>query len=506
LFQLDQLNYLVNWIARDIFGVPAYLVGLMTMIALIASRKGLGDIVGGTLKATLGFIILGIGAGAVIGALNPLGALITGSFGVEGVVPTNEAITAIANGIPEVAQNVAFAMFIGVIGSLVIARLTPLRYVFLTGHHMLFMATVLTVVLYNAKVDSAVQILVAAFGLATMMVIMPAFSMPWMRRVTNNQPVAMGHFGTLGYIAAGITGQVVGRGSKSTEEMEFPQGLRFLRDPMVGTAVAMIFIYIVLSIVFWLRVGEADAITAVSTAMGSTNPLAAAGSGAGGVMGFVTLMFNNALVFGGGVAVILLGVRTILGEIVPAFAGIAERVIPGAVPALDCPVAFPFAPNAVLVGFLASVVGGLVGFGILWAGLGAALVIPLILPGMIPHFFTGGTAGVFGNATGGRRGAVAGGFVNGLIITLFAAFLVPVMSSIGFQNTTFGDADFQWFGFAVGSIARLEGTVAAGGIVVLCVALIAVASLFQKRFVETGWLPGTSERAPVASDEAEAQA
>ncbi len=29
--------------------------------------------------------------------------------------------------------------------------------------------------------------------------------------------------------------------------MEFPQGLRFLRDPMVGTAVAMIFIYLALA-------------------------------------------------------------------------------------------------------------------------------------------------------------------------------------------------------------------------------------------------------------------
>jgi PTS system ascorbate-specific IIC component len=499
---LDQLNYLVNWIARDVFGVPAYLVGIMTMVALIASRKGVGDIVGGTLKATLGFIILGIGAGAVIGALNPLGALITGSFGVNGVVPTNEAITAIANGIPAVAQNVAFAMFLGVIGSLVIARLTPLRYVFLTGHHMLFMATVLTVVLYNAKVDSVVQILVAALGLATMMVIMPAFSMPWMRRVTNNQPVAMGHFGTLGYIAAGVTGQIVGKGSKSTEEMEFPQGLRFLRDPMVGTAVAMIVIYLLLTIVLLLRLGEAAALDSVGKAMGGS----AAGSGAGGAMGFLTLMFNQALIFGGGVAVILLGVRTILGEIVPAFAGIAERVIPGAVPALDCPVAFPFAPNAVLVGFLASVVGGLIGFGILWVGVGAAFAVPLILPGIIPHFFTGGTAGVFGNATGGRRGAVAGGFVNGLIITLLAAFLVPVMSGIGFQNTTFGDADFQWFGFLVGWIAGFKDVVAAGGVAVLCVVLIVLASLFQKRFVETGWRPGTSERATTETAEAEAPA
>jgi PTS system ascorbate-specific IIC component len=483
---LDQLNYIVQWIAKDIFGVPAYLVGLMTMIALIASRKSLGEIVGGTLKATLGFVILGIGAGAVIGALNPLGALITGAFQVNGVVPTNEAITAIANKIPAVAQNVAFSMFFGVILSLVIARLTPLRYVFLTGHHMLFMATVLTVVLYNAKVGDLVQIVVAAIGLATMMVIMPAFSMPWMKKVTGGQAVAMGHFGTFGYIAAGVTGQVVGRGSKSTEEMNFPQGLRFLRDPMVGTAVAMIFIYLVLAILFTIRVGEAAAITAVGTSGAS-----------GGLLGFLTVMFNQALIFGGGVAVILLGVRTILGEIVPAFAGIAERVIPGAVPALDCPVSFPYAPNAVLVGFLASVVGGLVGFAILWAtnNVAPSLAVTLILPGMIPHFFTGGTAGVFGNATGGRRGAVAGGFVNGLIITIFAAILVPVMSGIGFQNTTFGDADFQWFGFFVGWIAKITDIGAAIGVVVLCAILLVAASWWQKRYVDTGWVPGGEAKA-----------
>jgi PTS system ascorbate-specific IIC component len=66
---VDQLSYVVNWIAKDIFGIPAYLVGLMTLIALIASRKGAGDVVGRALKATLGFIVLGIGANAVIGAL-----------------------------------------------------------------------------------------------------------------------------------------------------------------------------------------------------------------------------------------------------------------------------------------------------------------------------------------------------------------------------------------------------------------------------------------------------
>ncbi|WP_306668318.1 PTS transporter subunit IIC, partial [Klebsiella michiganensis] len=71
-----------------------------------------------------------------------------------------------------------------------------------------------------------------------------------------------------------------------------------------------------------------------------------------------------------------------------------------------------YAPNAVLIGFLFSFLGGIVGLFICgqfsWV---------LILPGVVPHFFTGATAGVFGNATGGRRGAMIGAFANGLLIT-----------------------------------------------------------------------------------------
>ena len=37
-----------------------------------------------------------------------------------------------------------------------------------------------------------------------------------------------------------------------------------------------------------------------------------------------------------------------------------------------------------------------------------ALGLVVIIPGVVPHFFTGATAAVFGNSTGGRRGAIIG--------------------------------------------------------------------------------------------------
>lgn len=480
------VGYLFNWISQEVFGKPAYLIGLITAIGLIAGRKSIGDIIGGTLKATLGYVILAAGAGIVIAALTPFGAMIFGATGANGVVPTNEAITALVNAKPAFGTDIAYAMFFGVLLSLVLARLTPLRYIFLTGHHMLFMATVITVVLLSQQASDAFAVIGGAIGLATMMVVMPAFAHPWMKKITGGQPFGIGHFNTLSYITAGALGQVVGKGSRSTEELELPDALRFVRDPMVATAVSMIILYLLFGVALLLRVGEA---TAIKDAGGGT---------VGGIGGFLAAQFGNALAFGAGVAVILLGVRTILGEIVPAFAGFAERVVPGAVPALDIPVVYTFAPNAVIIGFLMSVVGGLVGFVVLSLWLGPLLALPLILPGMVPHFFDGAGAGVFGNATGGRRGAVLGGFVNGLIITFLAALLVPVMSAIGFVNTTFGDSDFQWFGIVGGNVARLGGVAAVIGLVVVCAILLAGASWWQIHFVARGWIPGgPAEGVPV---------
>lgn len=151
---------------------------------------------------------------------------------------------------------------------------------------------------------------------------------------------------------------------------------------------------------------------------------------------------------------------------------------------------FPYAHNAVLIGFLASFVGGLAALGVIALCLDSALALALILPGMVPHFFTGGTAGVFGNATGGRLGAAVGGFVNGVLITFLPAFLLKVLGTLGLANTTFGDADFGWFGIVVGNAARLD--VAAATVVMLLVAavLVAAANWFQRRFVDTDWQPG----------------
>jgi PTS system ascorbate-specific IIC component len=111
---------------------------------------------------------------------------------------------------------------------------------------------------------------------------------------------------------------------------------------------------------------------------------------------------------------------------VPAFTGFSEKLVPNARPHS---IALLFSHMHLMlfkVGFISSFVGGLVGLFIL-----GQLNWVLILPGVVPHFFCGATAGVFGNATGGKRGAMIGAFAHGILITFLPVALLPVLGAIG---------------------------------------------------------------------------
>ena len=173
--------------------------------------------------------------------------------------------------------------------------------------------------------------------------------------------------------------------------MNFPQRISFLRDTTVAIGLTMTIFFVVVTFV------------AVVVRDGMSDPTISAFFKGETQTHWIVWAITKGLSFAGGVYIILSGVRLIIGEIVPAFRGIAEKIVPNAKPAIDCPVVFPYAPNAVLMGFLVSFLGGIVGLFVL-GGINKALIpVALILPGVIPHFFCGATAGVFANAEGGLK-------------------------------------------------------------------------------------------------------
>jgi ascorbate PTS system EIIC component len=411
----------------------AILVGLMALLGLLALKKPFEEVVSGTIKSILGFLVLGAGAGVVVGSIVPLGTLFTTVLNIpDSALPVNEVFTSIVQ--QSLGREVSLVFLLAFILNIILARITKFKYIWLTGHHTLFIATLTAGMLSVMPIfagQSWLVILIAAVISGAMMTFMPALSMPFMRKITGGDGFAMGHFGITTYALSGFVGQFVGDPEDSTENIKFPNWIGFMKEPLVAMASVMLIIYIIVGLLSG---------AAATEALGQY---------------WIVGAFIQSLTFAGGIAIILLGVRTVLAEIVPAFRGIAEKIVPDAKPALDCPVVFPYAPNAVLVGYLASVVGGLVAMVIQLLAGGA--LGGVILPSMIVHFFVGGTAGVFGNSTGGRKGAILGGFLNGLIFTLLAGTTYTSFGGLNpdWAGSSFGDTDFGVLGNILSFIGNL---------------------------------------------------
>ncbi|CEM61446.1 PTS ascorbate transporter subunit IIC [Treponema phagedenis] len=416
-----------RFLMNDVLSVPAVLVGLVALVGLLIQKKDASECIKGFIKSILGFLVLGAGAGVIVGSLGHFSDMFQYGFNIHGVVPNNEAIVAIAQN--TLGSEMALIMFFGMFANILIARFTPLKYIFLTGHHTIYMAILISVILSVGGLSGWPLVVIGSVMLGFTMALMPAWAQPVMKKITGSDEIAFGHFGTFGYMFAAYIGKLVGKNSKSTEEIQFPKWLVFFRDTSVAISVTMGVIFIF------------SAIFAGPTYIQEK---------LSGGQNFIVFAILQAITFAGGVFIVLSGVRLVLGEIVPAFTGISKKLVPNAKPALDCPVVFPYAPNAVLIGFMSSFIGGIIGMFVC-----IAFKLPVIIPGVVPHFFCGASAGVFANATGGRRGCVIGSFAHGLLITFLPILLMPLLGSLGFAGATFSDTDFCTVGILLGGIIKL---------------------------------------------------
>ena len=407
----------INFIIDNILTQASITISLIAMFGLILQRKSVGQIISGSLKTLLGFQVLNAGSSIIVGSLTYFGHIFTAGFDMQGIIPSIEAINGQAMNQLGLGRDIALTFLMIFIFNILIARFTRWKYIFLTGQAILWMATMTTVFGSFAGLSGITLILIGGFIGALFAVFMPAIAQPIIRKVTGSNDIALGHFCTIGYLfEAGVAYLVGERGEnkRSIEDMKLPKSFEFLQDTYLSVMVVMIPLYIITA----LFAGEAYA----STLSGSQN--------------YVIYAFTQAIIFVVGIYVLLAGVRLLLGEIVPAFRGIAMKVVPNAIPALDCPVFFPYSPNAVILGFITTSIGTVIAMLTL-----PAFGLAMILPGMLTNFFAGGTAGIFGNAVGGRRGALIGGIAHGIFITLLPALLVTIFNQMGFINATATDVD-----------------------------------------------------------------
>lgn len=417
---------LLKVIVFDLLSSAPILVGIIALTGLILQKESVDKVISGTLKTIVGFLVFGVGSAAAVVALNSFQTLFAQGFGLKGVLPLAEAVTALAQ--QQFGTTVSLVMMIGFLANLAVAKFTPLKYIFLTGQHNLYLAALLTIMFKALGMGNTMTVILGGLLLGFCAALFPAIAQPYMRKVTGDDDIAMGHYVTVGYAISGWIGSKVGNPEDSTENLKLPKWLTMFKDYVVGVSITMvIFFYI----------------AAIAAGQEATEQLS------NGVNWLVFPLFQG-LQFAAALYVIITGVRLFLGEIVQAFVGISETFIPNAKPALDCPVVFTFAPTATVIGFLAAYAGGLVTMVIM--GFFSPIVI---IPVAVPYFFIGATAGVFGNATGGWKGCVAGSFAVGVLIAVGPALIYPIMENVGLTGISFPETDFNIVGLLIYYIGKL---------------------------------------------------
>ena len=423
---MDALKDTLQWFANNMFNEVAILIGLIVLAGLWLQKKKVEDIIAGAMRATIGIYILQAGIGVFVAGLSAFQTILASAFGLDPPKATGSLDTFLADQGGTIAMVITVAFLLHVL----VVRLFHLKFVYLTGHLMFWMSFVVVASLVAAwgELSQLTLVLVGSAIVAAYWTIQPIYMRKKMNAVIGSDEWGYAHTSSSAAWMAAAAGKYLGGDPErdDTEKLHLPKRLSFFKDVNVSTA-------LVIGIIMLVAMGFADSAVRNEQAAAydpDVNPW---------IWGIIT-----SLKFAAGIAILLFGVRMFLAEIVPAFKGISERLIPGAAPALDCPTVFPYAPTAVMLGF----VSGTAVFLVLMAVF-AAIDWIVIVPPMIMLFFPGGAAAVFGNKFGGWRAAVLGGVINGVFLAVGQAVTWTLLSKTAPEVATLADPDWYLMTWAI---------------------------------------------------------
>lgn len=414
----------MDFITNQILKNPPVLLGLIAMIGLLLQRKPIAEVIKGTLTAAFGMVILSAGVNMLVGAIAPINTAVQTQMGVS-VTEGLSDVTFTA----EYGGTVGIAMFLGLIIHLLIARFTPVKTIFLTGHMLWWFPFIVVAGGVEAGMKGTALIIFGAVLSALYWSFMPWIMRRYVWDATGDESFLIGHPTGILSIVSGFVAKRVGNKAKSTEDLKVPEGFSFFREISITGALVMFIMNIVVALIAPVLVPE------------------------GGNMFMFAV--NAGLNFGAGLLIMLYGVRLLINQIVPAFQGIAEKVVPGAIPAFDVPILFNYRPNAVIIGFIVGMITSTI-FVVIANSFNVFGV--LLVPLVITSFFELGGAAVIGEGQGGLRGSIIGTTVAALVMVILVGVSAMLLGST-VQNwiMIFGGNDLSLWGILAKGLGSLFG-------------------------------------------------
>lgn len=413
----------MSFIIDNLFRNPPVLLGIIAIIGLALQGKKIGDVIKGGLLAAIGMFILQQGVNILVGSIAPINGLFQEIAGGEVTEGLND-ITFTS----EFGGEVGLTMFFALVLHLLIARFTPIKTIFLTGHFLWWFPFIFVAAGVEGNLSGATLIIFATVLSALYWSIVPWLLKPFVSAVTGDDSFTLGHPSGILALISGFIAKKFGNKERSTESLKIPESLSFFKEVSItgGIVVFLMFLFLGLTVD---GAFEAEA-----------QPI-------------VFYAINQGFMFGAGLVIMLQGVRMLVNQILPAFQGISEKLIPNSVPALDAPILFNYKPNAAIIGFVTAMVVSTV---VILIANSFNVFGLMLIPLVITSFFECGAAAVIGEGQGGLKGAIIGTSFSAIVMVGLVGISAIIYSGT-IQNwiLIFGGNDLSLWGTISQYIAKL---------------------------------------------------
>ena len=459
---MNILQNILNFFSLNILQQPAFFVGLIVLIGYALLKKPVHDIFAGFVKATVGYMILNVGAGGLVTTFRPILVALKDKFNLNAAVIDPYFGLGAANakleemGFIEVAATALLIGFFVNILLVALRKVTKVRTLFITGHIMVQQAATISVFVLllipqfrNAYGALAVGLICGLYwAVSSNMTVEPT------QRLTHNGGFAIGHQQQFAIWFVDKVAPFFGKKEENLDDLKLPKFLNIFHDTVVASGTLMLFFFggILLLLGPNMMANEAFGTAAYNPAK----------------QVFFMYIIQTAFTFSVYLFILMQGVRMFVGELTNAFQGISSKLLPGSFPAVDVAASYGFgSPNAVLFGFSVGLIGQLITI--------ALLVIfkspILIITGFVPVFFDNAAIAVYADKRGGWKAAVILAFISGVLQVALGALAVGLLGLTGGYHGNI-DLVLPWLPF--GYIFKYLGVV---GYVLVALFLLVIPQL-----------------------------
>ncbi|MDF2636014.1 MAG: system Galactitol-specific component [Pelosinus sp.] len=459
------INSASTLFANNVLTKPEFFIGILVFIGYLFLGKPIYDAFGGFIKAAVGMMIWNVGAGGLVSTFRPILAGLNDRFQLNAaVIDPYFGLNAAGEAIKMIGMSLSWTMISLMVGFgwnillVLLRKYTKLRTLFLTGHIMIQQATTCTWLVFFAipelrNITGAIWI---GLLVGTYWAVFSNLTVEPTEELTENSGFAIGHQQMLWVWLTSKVAPKIGNPENSVEKVKMPKWLSMFNDNVISTGTLMLLFFGV-----------------IMTILGEPYLRGMDKAGFPATLAFPTYILSKSLSFAVYLFILISGVRMFVAELTESFRGISDKILPGALPAVDCAATYGFSsPNTVLYGFLFGCIGQFMAI----AGLFLFKAPIMIITGFVPVFFDNATTAVFANKFGGVRAASILPFCTGVIQVMGGAF-----AAWYFQLYTYGgwhgNIDWDTLWPAIGVIMKNLSTPG----LILVIVLMLMIPQFQYR-------------------------